>query len=215
MIVITQSENVITFNLEIYLINQSSDKTINLYTLADTIKKQIESVYSGRFGALELNTRVNVTPLYKYTLKSIYTKLIIAISSTITNDNAAEADFGGLLIKLNPKHIPSINSGTNKRTIPHEFGHILGLDHPHANAKFDSINLNASALEQAISIEEKKTNLMCQSWYVQKANTSLNNALTLTEDQIKLILENYLSQKLSKNYSIKKTFFSHKWIGKV
>ncbi len=215
MLSVTRKENLITLNFEIYLINKTSLANINLYVLAGSIKKQIETVYSGTFGKIELRSNVTVKPLYEYKLKALHNNLVIAISSNVTNDNVAEADFGGLLIKLNPKHLESINSGINKRTIPHELGHILGLDHPHARAKFESINLEASALEQSITNQEKLNNLMCQSWYIQKAGITLNDALALTENQVKLLFENYTSKKLTKNYHIKRRLFSYSWIGKI
>ncbi|MBA3682598.1 MAG: hypothetical protein H0W73_15775 [Bacteroidetes bacterium] len=214
MVTVNKKENTVLIDIEIFLINRSQHP-LNLFILAAAIKKQIENVYNGKFGGLELKTVVTVKPLYKFSFRAIYNKMVIAISPYITNDNVAEADFSGLLIKLNPKHINSIISGTNKRTVPHELGHLLGLDHPHANAAFESVNLKAAMLEQGISNEEKTINLMCQSWYIQKAGINLNNALTLTENQLKLIYENYNSKKLNRNYSIVKGFFNYKWVGKV
>lgn len=213
MLTVTRKENLITLYFKIYLINKTTITNLNLFVLAASIKKQIETVYSGTFGKIELRTTLEIRPLYDYKLKSLFNNLVIAVSSNVTNDNVAEADFGGLLIKLNPKHLDSINSGINKRTIPHELGHILGLDHPHARGKFESINTEASLLEQSITNQEKQNNLMCQSWYIQKAGVTLNDALTLTEDQVKLLFENYTSKKLNKNYSIKRGLFKYKWIG--
>jgi hypothetical protein len=215
MLTITRKENLITLDFKIFLINKTSLANINLFALATTIKKQIETVYSGAFGKIKLRTTVEIRPLYTYKLKHLFNNLVIAISSNITNDNVAEADFGGLLIKLNPKHLDSINSGINKRTIPHELGHILGLDHPHARGKFESINLEASLLEKSITNNEKLNNLMCQSWYVQKAGVTLNDALALTENQVNLIFENFCFKKLTKNYHIKRRFFSYSWIGEI
>jgi hypothetical protein len=94
-------------------------------------------------------------------------------------------------------------------------GHILGLDHPHARGKFESVNLEASALEQSITNNEKLNNLMCQSWYVQKAGVSLNDALALTENQVNLIFENFSFKKLNKDYRIKRRLFSYSWIGEI
>jgi hypothetical protein len=215
MLSVTRKENLITLNLEIFLIDKTSNANLNLFVLAASIKKQIESVYSGTFGKIELKANVLVKPLYEYKLKALHNNLVISISSNVTNDNVAEADFGGLLIKLNPKHLDSINSGINKRTIPHELGHILGLDHPHARGKFESVNLEASALEQSITNNEKLNNLMCQSWYVQKAGVSLNDALALTENQVNLIFENFSFKKLNKDYRIKRRLFSYSWIGEI
>lgn len=214
MVTVNKNQNVMKIDLEIFLINRSS-QTINLFILSTAIKKQIESVYSGKFGNIELLTTVTVKPLYKYSLRLLYNKMLIVITPHITNNNIAEADFCGLLIKLNPKNIDSIISATNKRTVAHETGHLLGLDHPHANAIFESINTKASPKEQSISNEEKITNLMCQGWYIQKSGLELNSALNLTEGQVKLIYENYTSKKLNRNYHIAKGFFNYKWIGKI
>lgn len=212
MVSITQKENVVTLTISLFLINTTNNKQLNLFVLANTIKQQLETVYAGVFGNVVLTANVTVKPLYTYHLKMLYNKLVMAISNKITHDNAAEADFCGLLIKLNPKQINAINLGENKRTIPHELGHILGLDHPHANGKFESINLHASELEKEISNDEKTHNLMCQSWYIQKAGTALNDALTLTESQVQLMLQNFLSEKLNKNYSLKKRWFNYRWV---
>lgn len=214
MLWLTKKENSVNIYFNIYLVNRSATN-VNLFIFAASIKKQIESVYSGRIGVFDLTTVITIKPLYKYQLRTLYNNLVIAVSDHVTNDNVAEADFKGLLIKLNPKHIDSINNGNNKRTLPHELGHILGLDHPHANAKFESVNPLASVHEQQISDEEKTHNLMCQSWYIQKAGVALNDAMALTEGQVKLIYENYNSKKLNRNYSIKKGFFNYKWIGKI
>lgn len=214
MLFLTRKENSIHLYFEIFLINRSATN-INLFILAPAIKKQIEAVYKGKFGVFELTTIVTIKPIYKHQLRLLYNKLVIVVSEHVTNDNAAEADFGGLLIKLNPKHVESVISGKNKRTVPHELGHILGLDHPHANAAFESVNPKASMLEQNISNAEKTKNLMCQSWYIQKAGVNLNDALALTENQVKLIYENYNFKKLNRNYSITKGFFNYKWVGKL
>ena len=180
MLFLTRKENSIHLYFEILLINKSAGN-VNLFILAAAIKKQIEAVYKGKFGRFELTTVVTVKPIYKHQLKMLHNKLVIAVSEYVTNDNIAEADFGGLLIKLNLKYIESIISGNNKRTVPHELGHILGLDHPHANAAFESVNLKASLHEQVMRNEERTTNLMCQGRYVQKAGIELNSALHLTE----------------------------------
>ena len=56
---------------------------------------------------------------------------------------------------------------------------------------------------------------MCQSWYVQKAGVSLNDALALTENQVNLIFENFSFKKLNKDYRIKRRLFSYSWIGEI
>ena len=214
MLRLVKKENTIHLQAEIYLINKSNTN-VNLFVLATAIKKQIENVYNNSFEDVRMTSELIVMPLYKHDLKVLYNKPVIAISSAITNNNVAEADFGGQLIKLNPKIIDTIISGANKRTVPHEFGHLLGLDHPHANAQFESVNLKASLYEQQITNKEKTHNLMCQGWYIQKAGIHLNDALQLTNKQVKLIYENFASGKLNNNYSIKRGLFNYKWVGNI
>ena len=71
MLSVTRKENLITLDFEIYLINKTSNANLNLFVLAASIKKQIESVYSGTFGKIELKANVLVKPLYEYKLKAL------------------------------------------------------------------------------------------------------------------------------------------------
>lgn len=215
MIFLEKKEHTVFLVFNIYLINLSSNRFINLYQLADTIKKQLSVVYNATYGNTEINCEIKIRPLYTHQLKDLYDKLVFAVVDTVTHDNVAEADFGGLLVKLNAKHIESFITGANVRTIPHEVGHLLGFDHPHARAIYDSVNTQASIHEQNMSNEERRINLMSQTWYIQKAGNDVNKALQLTESQIQLLIENYERKKLNKNYSILKGVFRYKWIGKM
>ena len=96
-----------------------------------------------------------------------------------------------------------IISGKNSRTIPHEVGHLLGWDHPHANAKFESINTTAHLLEQQLTETERQCNLMSQSWYAQKAGIPLEDATQISEKQIEVLLENYTTNSLNRNWHLK------------
>lgn len=215
MIRVTQEKNKVMLYIESYLINLSAKKNINLYTLADTIKKQLEKTYSGLFGKFELQCQVQIKPLYSVKLKQLYKQLVIAVVDSVTNNNAAEADFGGLLVKLNVQHIESFISGTNLRTLPHEAGHLLGLDHPHARALFDSVNTEAHPYEQKMTENKRRVNLMSQTWYIQKAGHAINESICLTENQVSLLLYNFNNRKLNNNYSIIKRFFMYHWTIKI
>lgn len=80
---------------------------------------------------------------------------------------------------------------------------MLGWEHPHANALFESVNPDASPLEKTLTEKERQCNLMSQTWYVQKANTPLDKSLQLTEQQIDLLILNYNSKSLNINYHLK------------
>jgi hypothetical protein len=215
MIFLEKKEHKVFLAFHIYLINLSSKRFINLYQLADVIKKQLDTVYNSKYGNTELTCEIKIRPLYTHSLKNLYGKLVFAVVDTVTHDNVAEADFGGLLVKLNAKYIKSFITGANVRTIPHEVGHLLGFDHPHARAMYDSVNPQASIHEQNMTNEERRINLMSQTWYIQKAGNDVNTALHLTESQIQLLIENFEQKKLNKNYSIVKGMFWYKWIGKM
>ena len=105
-------------------------------------------------------------------------------------------------IRLHKKVIQDILSNSNVRTIPHEVGHLFGWSHPHANAAFESINKDATVLEQQLTEKERQCNLMSQTWYVQRAGVPLNEALKITEQQIKLLVELSHSKQLNKNYHL-------------
>lgn len=213
MIAITKNKDVTTINMEFYLVNQTNDTSINLYVLATALKQQIEAVYNIKES--NLVCVITIQPLYKYKLKDLARKLIFAVSNSITNDNVAEAYFCGNLAKINVNQIHAIISKQNIRTIPHEVGHLLGLDHPHARAKYNSVNDQAHELERNMTEEERRENLMSQTWYIQNAGKRENEALNLTKDQVALIIENYEINRLNKNYTLKKTWFGWKWITTV
>lgn len=84
---------------------------------------------------------------------------------------------------------------------------MLGLDHPHDRAMFQSINPKAHLLEQTLNENERQHNLMSQTWYIQKTGIHLKEALQLSEKQIEVILEYYNKNQLNKNHHLKQFLF--------
>lgn len=208
MISFTDSESV-TIHLHLNIINRSS-QSFNLFDLEKAVKTQLTAVFNLPFQglALEINSKV----LYRYKLKQLYQQMVLAITDQVKHGNPAETHFKGLLISVNKNFIASILSNQNKRTLAHEFGHALGLDHPHAPALFKAINPNAHPLEQQIPLEELPFNLMSQTWYVQKEEVPINEALCLHPKQIQLIKHNLINNRLNQNYSIHKGLLTYHWI---
>jgi len=198
-----------TICLKLVIINRSS-LNINLFEFDRVIKSQLYTVFN--LPKQNLVLKIETKVLYKYKLSQLYNKLVLCICDSVQHNNPAETHFKGLLICINKLFIQEILSGKNTRTIPHEFGHALGLDHPHARASFNTINEEATTLEKQIPINEFSTNLMSQTWYVQKANININKAINLHQNQIELIKQNLMQQKLNNNYSIKKMLFWYKWV---
>ncbi len=212
MISLIKNENTILLNFEIYLINKSNNSSVNLFILATTIKLQIESVYNKKYSNINLQCNVTITPLYKYELKKITTRIVFAVSNHITNNNVAEAYFCSNLVKINVNQLDAIISNKNTRSIPHEVGNLLGFNHPHARAKFNSVNEYATDFERNMTDAERQINLMSQTWYVQQAGKNENEALNLTQSQLELLIENFEKKRLNKNHSIKRSLFGWHWL---
>lgn len=207
MISFTEAETV-TIRLHLHIINRSS-QSFNLFDLEKAVNRQLTAVFNipQQGLAIEITTKV----LYTYKLNQLYQQMVLAITDHVKYGNPAETHFKGLLISINKNFITSILSNQNKRTLAHEFGHALGLDHPHAPALFNSINPTAHPLEQQIPIEELPFNLMSQTWYVQKAEVPINEALNLHPKQIQLVKQHLINNQLNQNYSIHKGLLTYNW----
>ncbi len=205
MISLQQNNQSIRIRLECDLINTSSQR-FDLVALQRSITEQIQRVYHASIGKYSLDVAVSIKLLnseYQCSPK----KILFQIVDVITGNNPAEADFKGLRIKLNKAHVNDIITQQNIRTIPHEIGHLMGWDHPHANAQFESINLQAHLLEQQLTEVQRQYNLMSQSWYAQRAHVPLDRAMELTEQQIELFVLSHQSGKLNSNRHLKHFLF--------
>ncbi|MDF2448588.1 MAG: hypothetical protein K0R26_1092 [Bacteroidota bacterium] len=197
MISVKKNNLHISLAIEADLINTSTS-AFDLNALKKSILWQLAVVYNRKTGRYILNISFNLKILSRVS-HCTPNKVLFQIVDSVPGNNPAEADFKGLRIKLNKNHVPDIIANKNIRTIPHEIGHLLGWEHPHANAQFQSVNLSAHPLEQQLSEEERQRNLMSQSWYAQKAGIPLNQAMELSENQIELLFlkEHHIS--LNKN----------------
>lgn len=205
MISITKIENIITLSIQADLINTSAI-AFDLVALKRNILLQTNAVYNNNFGKYRVTLKLEVKILTNVNHCSPK-KVLFQIAEGITGGNPAEADLKGLRIKLNPLHVNEIISGVNFRTIPHEIGHLLGWNHPHARGTFESINTEAHPLEQQLTEQERQCNLMSQTWYPQKVGLSLQRAMSITEKQIDVLLEYYFNNQLNKNYHLKYFLF--------
>lgn len=186
MISIEEKKLLVMIHIDADMIN-TSDTRFDLSLLKDSIISQLRNVYNGSIGKYKLELTIQLNILKRISQCSPH-KILFQVVDTIPGNNPAEADFKGLRIKLNKFYVNDIIAGKNIRTIPHEIGHLLGWDHPHAKATYESVNLTAHRLEQELSEEERKNNLMSQTWYAQKAEIPLDKALKLSEKQIELLL---------------------------
>ncbi|MBI3518021.1 MAG: hypothetical protein HY062_01510 [Bacteroidetes bacterium] len=187
MNIIKQTNNSVVISVDADIINTSS--------------QVLTRIYRHQYGKYNLDISIGINILTKVSQCS-KTKTLFQIVDTIAGNNPAEADFKGLRVKLNKTNIQDFISNANFRTLPHELGHMLGWEHPHAKALFESVNPDASSLEKILTEDQRQHNLMSQTWYAQKAGISLDKAMQLTEPQIDLLLINYKAGLLNKNYHL-------------
>jgi hypothetical protein len=206
--VIREKDSTILY-IKACLINKSKQQHYSLMGLAQTLKNQVTQVYTD--DSLQLKIQIDIIPLYQYSLKVLSRYIIFVVCDTVTYNNAAETYMFDTLIKLNAETIPSILKGINIRTVPHELGHLLGWDHPHGKNTFPSVNENAHALEKQLSNEERLTNLMSQTWYIQRNEKNINRGLSITLQQIQLLEMHYKQGRLNQHKALKKGLFKWRW----
>ena len=205
MIQLIQKQQAIQLRIDADIIN-TSGQNFDLEALKTAIIKQLQTVFTVSVGHYDLSILVNVTVL-KHVRDCSPKKILFQIVDSISGNNPAEAVLKGMRIKLNKNVIDDIIHNRNQRTIAHEIGHLLGWNHPHANATFESINANAHSLEQQLSESERQHNLMSQTWYAQKANVSINRAIKITPQQIEVLQEYSQKMELNKNYHLNYFWF--------
>lgn len=210
MISITENNKSIHLKLDISIFN-SSKTHFDLLKLQKAINLQLANVYNVAIADYKLSLTCKMTTITKKVHLSP-NKILIQIVESLPANNPAEADFGGLRIKLNKLVVQDIINGTNIRTLPHEVGHLLGWNHPHANATYQSVNQNANDLEKELTEEERVCNLMSQTWYAQKAEISLDKAMKITTQQLDLLKQNFKKGLLNKNYHLNYFLFWKKLV---
>lgn len=210
MIAIIKNNNSIIIKIEFDIYNDS-DTIFDLELLNQSIVKQLATVYNTTVGNYKIAI-ICASNIIRNTRKLSPHKILFQIVDSLNGNNPAEADFCGLRIKLNKSIISDIISKKNTRTIPHELGHLLGWNHPHANALYESVNPNGHELEKQLTELERCCNLMSQTWYAQKAEIELQNAMKLTTQQIEILLFNYKNKLLNKNYHLNYFWFWKKLV---
>ncbi len=205
MISIKETSNSVLIKIEADIYNSSSQQ-FNLFSLRSSIEKQLQSVFRRMVGKYQLDIQLNIYCIYKFR-KLSDRNVLFQIVDTIPGNNPAEADFKGLRIKWNKAHVQDIIDMKNIRTIPHEIGHLFGWDHPHDKARYESVNPLAHSLEQELTEEERKCNLMSQTWYSQRAGKVIEKAMELTKQQIELLLINYKDDTINKNRHLRQFIF--------
>lgn len=205
MIGISQKGNRIGIYLTASILNTSSGRA-DLVSLRRAIVSQLEKTFRCSAGRYSISLKADVEVLYRVQDCSP-TKILFQVVDTLPGDHPAEADFKGLRILLNKAVVNDIIYDRNIRTIPHELGHLFGWDHPHARAAYESVNTEAHPLEQQMTEEERRHNLMSQGWYPQRTNIPLEQAMQISEKQVDLLLLYYRAGQLNRNLHLKHFLF--------
>ena len=210
MITVSKQNQLIQIKIDADILNTSS-RVFNLEALKSAIINQLQQVFNISVETFTINFSVTLKVL-KHVYQCSPKKVLFQIVDTLPNNNAADADLKGLRVKLNQAFVQEMIDHKNTRTIPHEVGHLFGWNHPHANATFESINLNAHPFEQLLTEQQRQTNLMSQTWYAQRANIPLDKAIQLTPYQLNVLLEYYNLGFLNKNFHLNYFLFWKKLV---
>ena len=210
MITVSKQNQLIQIKIDADILNTSS-RVFNLEALKSAIINQLQQVFNVSIETFTINFSITLKVL-KHVYQCSPKKVLFQIVDTLPNNNAANADLKGLRIKLNQAFVQEMIDHKNTRTIPHEVGHLFGWNHPHANATFESINLNAHPFEQLLTEQQRQTNLMSQTWYAQRANIPLDKAIQLTPYQLNVLLEYYNLGFLNKNFHLNYFLFWKKLV---
>lgn len=210
MITVSKQNQLIQIKIDADILNTSS-RVFNLEALKSAIINQLQQVFNISVETFTINFSVTLKVL-KHVYQCSPKKVLFQIVDTLPNNNAADADLKGLRVKLNQAFVQEMIDHKNTRTIPHEVGHLFGWNHPHANATFESINLDAHPFEQLLTEQQRQTNLMSQTWYAQRANIPLDKAIQLTPYQLNVLLEYYNLGFLNKNFHLNYFLFWKKLV---
>ncbi len=210
MITVSKQNQLIQIKIDADILNTSS-QLFKLEALKSAIINQLQQVFNVSVETYTINFSITLKVL-KHVYQCSPKKVLFQIVDTIPNNNAANADLKGLRVKLNQAFVQEMIDHKNTWTIPHEVGHLFGWNHPHANATFESINLNAHPVEQLLTEQQRQTNLMSQTWYAQRANIPLDKAIQLTPYQLNVLLEYYNVGLLNKNFHLNYFLFWKKLV---
>jgi hypothetical protein len=212
----------VDISLNLAICNSSDDKSINLNELGNAVTKQLKNTYqvtylkdthnfeTVRSGLDHFPGRSVALPVKKLVTvcMRVQVRIISNVNQRTDNEhllnivpNAGEMaefygranDLGGNSVKLNVKFVANIIKGLDNNTIPHEFGHTLGL--LHVNSHYTYGNDPRQYFPAKKQHTKDSTNVMFSgdSRYMHNVTST-----TIVPRQIDVIIDSYRSGNLNK-----------------
>ncbi len=172
----------ITVNAVLY--NNSDNANIDMKKLSIAIQQQVNDTYniSGNDFEVKMDFNLRIASSVDEIGDNDHVFQVVNqadLSKSPKGIVQGEASTPGLNIKLGDIAVKNLLSGEDKRTAAHELGHTGGLPHE--------------------TTEDKRDNLMMQAVDIQNSRGDYSKSTNLTHNQIKLIRDNYINNKLNSN----------------
>ena len=223
---VTQKNGNVTINLTLTVaILNSSNKKFDLEKLGNVLSSQLQSSYGisyvegmnyknsvsqkgmdNLYVARTLPTKfrkvnVNVSVRFrvisnKSELRDREHLLNILPASQLRGVYGKVNKIGGSVVFLNERYVNNIINGTDRNTLPHEFGHSLGLLHVDgADAWFQGL-FGRSQYYDSYKQERNRYNVMFSG--ANSKYTNDNTSTDINPEQISIILENFRNHKVNR-----------------
>jgi len=218
----TSSTIDVEIRLKLAICDSTKEKKINLYQLGNAVEKQLKRSYqityykdtynysTIRSGLDYFGSRIAAQPVKKIVQVNLkVVSRIISTKSQIANDEhlldlventgrfkliyGRADDLGGSVVSLNAHYVNNIIKGLDNNTVPHEFGHTLGLLHVDKEATKSKDARQYWPNQKRWS--KDSTNIMFdgRSRYMHG-----KTSISVIGSQIDIAIENYKKDKLNK-----------------
>ena len=212
----------VDISLNLAICNSTPDKGINLNQLGNVVVRQLKNTYqvsylkdthnfeTVRSGLDNFPSRSIALPIKKLVTVSIRVQVRIISNVNQKTDNehllnivpnkgemvkfyGKANEIGGNEVKINVKFVPNIIKGVDNNTIPHEFGHTLGLLHVNSHYAYGNDPRQYFPVKKQRTKDSTNVMFSGDSRYIHDATST-----TIVPRQIDVIIDNYRSGNLNK-----------------